>query len=92
MGQAGLLRLVTAVQRLREASVRAAGGEAACGTAASTTAKSPRMEALRESLPPARREVAVYWLAVMFRHTQELTAEGVQDQPLADTGGEPWPR
>ncbi|MEU6807211.1 hypothetical protein [Streptomyces neyagawaensis] len=50
------------------------------------------MEAVRESLPPARREVAVYWLAVMFRHTQELTAEGVQDQPLADTGGEPWPR
>ncbi|MGW0828432.1 hypothetical protein [Streptomyces sp. NPDC002845] len=47
---------------------------------------------MREELPPARRRAAVYWLAVMLRRSQ--TAEGREADvvPLAETGGESWPR
>lgn len=47
---------------------------------------------MRESLPPARRRVAVYWLAVMLRRSEVVGSLGTDLTPLADTGGESWPR
>ena len=47
---------------------------------------------MRQALPAARRRAAVYWLAVMLRRSEAADGREADVVPLAETGGEPWPR
>jgi hypothetical protein len=54
--------------------------------------QSEELAAVREGLPPARRRAAVYWLAVMLRRSEGAGGREADVVPLAETGGESWPR
>jgi hypothetical protein len=44
------------------------------------------------AVPEARRQVAVYWLAVMARRSEAVQHQATATALLPGRGGEPWSR